>query len=526
MFPNYVLNKRFLQFFIGLVFFISSLLSIFLSNNLSKKNEYQRFLNGQASYILLINQKLNEIEDEISFLSSKKSSFEKVKFIDFSNKNIELIFYKPENKGNFKEKFIWKQITPENTYLSQIFFNSSSAIIEASKKFPGKPLYGSVINFPENKMLPIVFTIKTEPNAFETIVIWLHVEPFITDINLEFKKRFNLPLKMVISETHDYISGFFIENMPNLNLLIKNTINTHSMNFFGLKLYYNTLIVGALNVIIAALFLALIGQTFTKFSSDNFKYLSFWNQEIKNKLLSVKEISSSIAHELNQPLAAAEIYVSTLKNELSKEFINKEEVLNISNSITQQISRCSNIIKSMSALSKNSFDKMNSHNLKSLFDDLKPLIMLQANEYNSVVEIDIDESLYIFVDKVAFEQIVLNISRNAFQAMNKKNHKDNLLKISVHVSNKTNNLFTENKLALIFSDNGAGIQDKIGDSIFDPFYSNKSDGAGLGLNIVKSLVEQNKGSISFINNTRGGTDFIIRLPKSNKERTVGNDNIN
>ena len=152
--------------------------------------------------------------------------------------------------------------------------------------------------------------------------------------------------------------------------------------------------------------------------------------------------------------------------------------------------------------------------------------MLQANECNSVVEIDIDESLYIFVDKVAFEQIVLNISRNAFQAMNKKNHKDNLLKISVHVSNKTNNLFTENKLALIFSDNGAGIQDKIGDSIFDPFYSNKSDGAGLGLNIVKSLVEQNKGSISFINNTRGGTDFIIRLPKSNKERTVGNDNIN
>ena len=526
MFPNYVLNKRFLQFFIGLVFFISSLLSIFLSNNLSKKNEYQRFLNGQASYILLINQKLNEIEDEISFLSSKKSSFEKVKFIDFSNKNIELIFYKTENKGNFKEKFIWKQITPENTYLSQIFFNSSSAIIEASKKFPGKPLYGSVINFPENKMLPIVFSIKTGPNAFETIVIWLQIESFINNINLEFKKRFNLPLHITISENQDQMMSFFINKMPNLNLVIENTIDSNYTNFFGLKFYYNTIIVAALNVIIAGLLLVLISQAFTKFSVDNFKYLSFWNQEIKNKLLSVKEISSSIAHELNQPLAAVEIYVSTLKNELSKEFINKEEVLNISNSITQQISRCSNIIKSMSALSKNSFDKMNSHNLKSLFDDLKPLIMLQANEYNSVVEIDIDESLYIFVDKVAFEQIVLNISRNAFQAMNKKNHKDNLLKISAHVSNKTNNLFTENKLALIFSDNGAGIQDKIGDSIFDPFYSNNSDGAGLGLNIVKSLVEQNKGSVSFIHNTRGGTDFIIRLPKSNKERTVGNDNIN
>ena len=62
--------------------------------------------------------------------------------------------------------------------------------------------------------------------------------------------------------------------------------------------------------------------------------------------------------------------------------------------------------------------------------------------------------------------------------------------------------------------------------IFDPFYSNKKDGAGLGLNIVKSLVEQNKGRISFSNNARGGSDFIVHLPMSNIEKAKGNDNIN
>ena len=53
--------------------------------------------------------------------------------------------------------------------------------------------------------------------------------------------------------------------------------------------------------------------------------------------------------------------------------------------------------------------------------------------------------------------------------------------------------------------------------IFEPFYSENKDGAGLGLNIVKSLVEQNRGRISFTNNSMGGCDFIVELPNSNIE---------
>ena len=526
MLPTYILNKKFLQVFVSLIFCASAVSSVFFSNSLSKNSEYQRFLNGQVGFNLLINQELIKIEEKISFLSSKNNNFKEIEGFDFSNQNIDLIYYKTEKDENFKEKVIWKNNAQEDAYLSQIFINASSAIIEASKKFPGKPLYGSVINFPENKMLPIVYTIKTEQNAFETIVIWLQIESFINNINLEFKKRFNLPLDITISETQDQMLVFFVDKMPNLNLVIENTLNTNHANLFGIKFYYNTLIVAALNVIIAGLLLVLISQAFNRFSLDNFKYLSFWNQEIKNKLLSVREISSSIAHELNQPLAAAEIYVSTLKIELSKNDINKEEVNNISNNITQQINRSSNIIKSMNTLSKNSFDEINSHNLLSLLNDLMPLILLQAEEYNAAVEIDVERNIYISVDKVAFEQIVLNISRNAFQAMNEKQHTDKVLIISSNIPNNSKNLFRDNKLNLIFSDNGIGVPKETGNKIFDPFYSNKKDGAGLGLNIVKSLVEQNRGRISFSNNARGGSDFIVHLPMSNIEKAKGNDNIN
>ena len=87
-------------------------------------------------------------------------------------------------------------------------------------------------------------------------------------------------------------------------------------------------------------------------------------------------------------------------------------------------------------------------------------------------------------------------------------------------------LASENKVSVTFSDNGFGIPKEIENKIFESFFSNKKDGAGLGLNIVKSLIEQNKGRVSFSNNSRGGANFIIDLPMSNKEEARGDDNFN
>ena len=526
MLPTYILNKKFLQVFAGFMFCASSIFSIYLSNSLSKNSEYQKFLNAQASYKILINQELGNIEDQISFLASKEDKFAEINAIDFPKKNIVLIYSRIQKEMNSEDKIIWNKNIEEDPYLSQIFINSSNALIEASKKFLGKPLYGSVVNFPKSKNLPIVLTFKTEQNTFETIVIWLQVQLFIDDINYEYRKNFNLPLIVEISDIKSDASGFFVNKMPNLNLVIQNIENENYLNFIGLKIYYNTIIVTILNIIIAALLLIFISQTFTRFSIDNFKYLSFWNQEIKDKLLSVREISSSIAHELNQPLAAAEIYVSTLKIEILKENTEKSELIKISNNVVQQIARCSNIIKSMNTLSKNTFSEINSYNLNSLFADLMPLVLMQAEDYDSNVNIDIDNKIFISVDKIAFEQIVLNISRNAFQAMYKKENQNNVLNISASFATTPKNLFRENKVSVTFSDNGFGIPKEIENKIFESFFSNKKDGAGLGLNIVKSLIEQNKGRVSFSNNSRGGADFIIDLPMSNKEEARGDDNFN
>ena len=517
MFPISILNKKFLQFLLSLIFLAFFTISLYLSNALSKSSEEQKFLSYQANYNFLINQRLNKIEDQISFLSSKVKRLDELRGSDFPDLNIDLIYSRVEANNISKDNIIWQKNSLSDPQLSQIFISSSNALIEASKRFLGKPLFGSLIHFPKSKNLPVVITLKSDDNAFETIAMWLDVDSLISEINLEYQKRYNFQALLTVAAAESKESIFSIDRIPTLNLIIKNMGAKNNLSFFNIKIYYNTMIVAILNMIIAALLLILISQTFTRFSLDNFKYLSFWNQEIKDKLLSVREISSSIAHELNQPLAAAEIFVSTMQIELSKEQINKKEILSISDNISQQIQRSSKIIKSMSALSKNSVPEINSHNLLSLFSGLMPLISLQAKENNSSVKIEIDQDLNILVDKIAFEQIALNISRNAFQSMNKTNKEKKALHISASLKKGAKSFFSEDKVTITFSDNGVGINDEMATKIFEPFYTENKDGVGLGLNIVKSLVEQNRGRISFSTNPIGGCDFIVELPNSNNE---------
>jgi signal transduction histidine kinase len=513
MFPNSILNKKFLQFIVGLIFFTSLGVSLYLSNELSKSSESQKINNYRANYNFLINQKLNQIEDQISFISSKEQKFKKIKEFDFIELNIELIYSRIEKESLYNDVIIWQQNTLNDPYLSQVFINSSNTLIEASKRFLGKPLYGSLIHFPDKKNVPIVFTVKNKANTFETIVMWLDVDAFIIDLNKEFKTRFTFLNEIEIEVVENIENSFAVDRIPSLNFLIQSFGKKDYVIIFGKKIYYNTIIVALLNMVIATLLLILISQTFSRFTSDNFKYLSFWNQEIKDKLLSVREISSSIAHELNQPLAAAEIFVSTMQIELKKEKINIKEILSISESISQQVSRSSKIIKSMSSLSKNKAAEILPYQVSSLFSEILPLIKLQAKEYESHVNIDIEQNHSILVDKVAFEQIVLNISRNAFQSMSKKNKPQRILNIATSLTKSSKSLFSGDKISIIFSDNGVGINKNITASkLFEPFYSENKDGAGLGLNIVKSLVEQNKGRISFANNEKGGCDFTIELP--------------
>ena len=226
---------------------------------------------------------------------------------------------------------------------------------------------------------------------------------------------------------------------------------------------------------------------------ENFKYISFWNQEIQDKISSVRELSSSLSHELNQPLAACEILLSNLKSEVSKNNFDSEKIQNISNKIADQLDRCTRIIQSMNTSGRGFNLHPQSYYLEDLFKGLMPLIELQAEKFGSKINLEINKKFKLSVDKTAFEQILLNVSRNALEAMSENHESDNILRIFADLkSSQKVPLFNE-KLKIVVSDSGLGIPRELNDHIFEPFVSNKKDGVGLGLNIVKSLVERSKG---------------------------------
>ena len=148
---------------------------------------------------------------------------------------------------------------------------------------------------------------------------------------------------------------------------------------------------------------------------ENFKYISFWNQEIQDKISSVRELSSSLSHELNQPLAACEILLSNLKSEVSKNNFDSEKIQNISNKIADQRDRCTRISQSKNTSGRGCDLHPQSYYLEDLIKGLMPLIELQAEKFGSKINLEINKKFKLSVDKTAFEQILLNVARNALE---------------------------------------------------------------------------------------------------------------
>ena len=109
MFPISILNKKFLQFLLSLIFLAFFTISLYLSNALSKSSEEQKFLSYQANYNFLINQRLNKIEDQISFLSSKVKRLDELRGSDFPDLNIDLIYSRVEADNISKDNIIWQK---------------------------------------------------------------------------------------------------------------------------------------------------------------------------------------------------------------------------------------------------------------------------------------------------------------------------------------------------------------------------------------------------------------------------------
>ena len=225
-----------------------------------------------------------------------------------------------------------------------------------------------------------------------------------------------------------------------------------------------------------------------------------------SRLITMGEMASTLAHELNQPLAAIASYNSGCMNRLQDEQpIDRGELLDIHERIARQARRAGEIIRRVHDFVRRSEPKRAPLDLNSVVRDAVGLIEADARKRQMQLRVDLAAALpQVEADAVMIEQIVVNLVRNAMDAMRDTPAAARIIEVrSAH----------EGRFATVsVADRGTGIPDEIAARLFEPFFTTKSEGMGMGLNICRSIAELHHGRLGFEVRAGGGTIFTLSLP--------------
>jgi len=227
-----------------------------------------------------------------------------------------------------------------------------------------------------------------------------------------------------------------------------------------------------------------------------------------NRFSTAGELTALIAHEINQPLGA--ILMSTesaaiILNSLDSSSPDIAELGEIVNDISQNNQRATEVIRRMRSLLKKAPFELIGLDLNELARDtvdfLSPLARGRKVELRNVITAD---ALPILADRIQLQQVIVNLVVNGMDAMKEMPSENRI--ISVRVSR------VEQSAELSVSDRGPGIPDEQLKQVFEPFFSTKAEGMGMGLSIVRTIVEMHGGSIRVEGRPAGGATFRVQVP--------------
>jgi two-component system sensor histidine kinase DctS len=230
------------------------------------------------------------------------------------------------------------------------------------------------------------------------------------------------------------------------------------------------------------------------------------------RLATMGELASMLAHELNQPLAAISSYTTGALNVLGRAGSDGAPVdCNILKPALEQASaqaqRAGQIIRSVHEFVKKREPLRQEIALASLLDGIRALIELQARQAYVSFQTNIPADLPpVRADRVMIEQVLLNLTRNAIEAMAHIPPQRRILKVMAAYDAAT----AQVSVAVI--DQGHGIPGEVAERLFSPFFSTKAEGMGMGLNICRTAIEFHGGALTHSANPQGGTIFTFVLP--------------
>jgi PAS domain S-box-containing protein len=213
-----------------------------------------------------------------------------------------------------------------------------------------------------------------------------------------------------------------------------------------------------------------------------------------DKLASVGQLATGIAHEIRNPLAI----IKMIEQTMSKELFNNKSMLEELKIIDEEVERANKVIKSLMEFSKPSKNEKGYYSINNILEDVLRITnkYTSQNKVNvSFIKADVSEGYY---DREQIVQAFVNLVLNSVDAMPDGGN----IAITTHCE-------SEEKIKIIFEDTGIGIDEVNIEKIFDPFFTTKDEGTGLGLSIINRIIEDHEGVINVKSTLGKGTIFEI-----------------
>jgi NO-binding membrane sensor protein with MHYT domain/signal transduction histidine kinase len=224
-----------------------------------------------------------------------------------------------------------------------------------------------------------------------------------------------------------------------------------------------------------------------------------------NRMTTMGELTASLAHEVNQPIAAAVTNANTCLRWLTRDHPNVEEARAAASRIVQDGSRAADIIKRIRLLFQKGKPQWELVDVNEVTREMIVLLRSEATRYSISIRLELAEDLpQVMGDRVQLQQVLMNLMINSIDAMKDV---DGTRELAI----KSQRTETE-QLQISVSDTGVGLPPHQADQIFNAFFTTKFQGTGMGLSISRSIVESHGGRLWAGGNPPRGASFHLTLP--------------
>ena len=228
-----------------------------------------------------------------------------------------------------------------------------------------------------------------------------------------------------------------------------------------------------------------------------------------SRLTALGEMASALAHELNQPLTAIANYMKGARRLLATDTAAKDRVVEAVDRAAEQALRAGVIIRRLRDFVARGETERRIEDLPKLIEEASALALVGAREHGIRVRFSVGPAAdRVLADKVQVQQVLLNLIRNAVDAMEAT---------AVRALGITAAPVDRDHVQVTISDTGPGISPEVADQLFQPFITTKRSGMGVGLSISRTIIEAHGGRIWFEANSAGGTDFHFTLQRATIE---------